>query len=181
MPAFFLFNLSLFHPLFGGPIRKGNIFLIWLIPSSSAAIFSQPTMTDRMKDFDKCVDQLLNAVTSNLIHVDNIVSDIKKVAEVKVSREQREALSKIREETLKAFRDEVKKSIDTQLKDNLEVSCDFSNHFLIVCLVERAFRRAQQQEAADQEKEGLANQWRPSTRYLCPTPPDIHRSSKKDV
>ncbi|KAI6192022.1 hypothetical protein M3Y97_00291000 [Aphelenchoides bicaudatus] len=87
-------------------------------------------MADRMKTFDKCVDQLLDAVTTDMIHVDNLSGDISKVSSNKVTRDKKKKLGEIREKVLDQFREEVKKSVETKLKPSLNLQeCfdDFEN------------------------------------------------------
>lgn len=79
-----------------------------------------------MKAFDKCVDKLLDDVTSDLISCDEIAAAIEKVTEgakkLYLIRKNKEMLEEIREETLEAFCVEVKKRIDTEIKAKFEVS-----------------------------------------------------------
>lgn len=89
-------------------------------------------MTDRMKAFDKCIDQLLDAVTRDMIHVDNLADDIGKALRMKITREKRKKLEAVRNETLDEFRTQVKKSIEDKLKPKLEVSLGFGSNFQVI-------------------------------------------------
>lgn len=85
-----------------------------------------------MKAFDKCIDQLLDAVTRDMIHVDNLADDIGKALRMKITREKRKKLEAVRNETLDEFRTQVKKSIEDKLKPKLEVSLGFGSNFQVI-------------------------------------------------
>jgi uncharacterized protein YnzC (UPF0291/DUF896 family) len=80
------------------------------------------------------MDQLLDAVTSEMIHVDNLANDLNNVLKMKITRDKRKKLEAIRNETLAEFRTQVKEHIEQDLKPKLNVSfiCCFYNYLLIV-------------------------------------------------
>lgn len=80
-------------------------------------------MADRMKTFDKCIDELLKSVTSDMLHVDNLRSDLHHAApDVKLSKADQERLKQLRQETIEEFKKLVKEEINEKLKVSLNVS-----------------------------------------------------------
>jgi hypothetical protein len=74
-----------------------------------------------MNVFDKCIDQLLEAVTADMLHVDNMKTDIQKVTDIKVTRTKQKELERIRKDVIGEFKKRVEGQINDSLKSDLSV------------------------------------------------------------
>lgn len=77
--------------------------------------------SERMNVFDKCIDQLLEAVTADMLHVDNMKTDIQKVTDIKVTRTKQKELERIRKDVIGEFKKRVEGQINDSLKSDLSV------------------------------------------------------------
>lgn len=80
------------------------------------------TESNRMEVFDKCVDELLHAVTKDMLHVDNMKADLNRVASIKIPKKKNAELECIRKDVIDELKTQVKEHIDDTLKEALQVS-----------------------------------------------------------